>query len=132
MTFIAEENKKKHLDLTDMVIHSSIAVHTQLGPGMPKQVYLDCLDFEFKNFGLSSKKNYPISFNYKGLDFKDVFTIDLLVNDLLILEIIHNPQPIELTSSILQSKMKIGKFPVGLVVNFSEKLIKNGLKRIQL
>jgi GxxExxY protein len=132
MTYTLEESKKNFLNLTDLVIQSAIAVHTELGPGLQKSVYLDCLEFEIKNKGLTTKINHTIALNYKGLEFKDALNIDLLVNDLLVLEIINHPQPIELTSSYLISKLKVGNYPVGLVINFNEKLIKNGLKRIQL
>jgi GxxExxY protein len=132
MAYIIEENKRRFLNLTDNVIQSAIAVHSEIGQGLSKEIYLECLDFELKNHGLQCQKNYSLALNYKELNFNNVLNIDLLVNDLLVLEIINNSQPIEASSTSLLSKMKVGNYPVGLVINFNEKLIKNGLKRLQL
>lgn len=115
--------------LTELVIKSEIEVHKELGPGLLESVYETCLVKVLLENGLKiqSQIKIPIIFRKETLDKH--FILDILVNEVLVLEIksIEKIMPIHETQ--LVTYLKLAGKKLGLLINFNEDLLKNGIRR---
>lgn len=115
--------------LTEKIIGAAIEVHRTLGPGLLESAYQECLYFELKSIGLQVKKEKSLPIIYKDIKLDHGYRIDLLVENKIVLELktvdfltdVHTPQ--------ILTYLKLSKYPIGLLINFHTKLLKNGLKR---
>jgi len=118
-------------ELSSMIIKSSIRVHTELGPGLLESVYRSCLAYELRLSGLSVKEELVLPISYRGvITCGDAFRLDLLVNDLIVVELksVEIVKPVHLKQ--LLTYLRLAKKPLGLLINFNESLVKNGIVRV--
>ena len=73
-----------------------------------------------------------IRVDYKGLVFDEPLRFDILVDDCLLVE----PKAVEVlhpfSKAQLFSYMKLLNIPLGLLINFHESVLKNGVSRMML
>ena len=119
--------------LRDLVYHvngAAIEVHKNLGPGLLESIYHKCLEKELsiKDFNYKTELIIPIS--YKGLEIDANLRCDLFVENCLLVEI-KSVEKITLThKKQLLTYLKITDLKLGLLINFNEGLIRNGITRI--
>lgn len=111
------------------VIGLAIEVHRQLGPGLLESAYQECLYYEIKNSGLVVEKEIALPIIYKNLKLEQGYRIDLLVENKLVIELktVENFTPVHF-SQIL-TYLKLGKYPLGLLINYNSKILRNNIKR---
>lgn len=117
-------------ELSKEIIGAAIEVHRVLGPGLLESAYEEalCYELELKKIPHERQKSRPL--NYKGRILKTDYRIDLLVDGKVIVEIkaretIH---PIDKAQTL--TYMRLGEIKLGLLINFHEPLLKNGINRI--
>ena len=115
--------------ITERIIGAAIEVHKTLGPGLLESAYQECLFFELKNLGLNVKKEVSLPIIYKEIKLDHGYRIDLLVEDSIVLELKTVESLTDVHSAQILTYMKLGNYPLGLLINFHTKLLKNGLKR---
>jgi GxxExxY protein len=122
-----EENK-----ITERIINAAIRVHKALGPGLLEKVYEECLCHLMIKDGLrfERQKELPILFEDVYLDAG--FRMDFVVEDKIILELKATEKLIPLHEAQLYTYLKISKLPLGLLLNFNTKLLKDGIRRIAM
>ncbi|MBP7997921.1 MAG: GxxExxY protein [Chloroflexi bacterium] len=115
--------------LTEKIIGAAIEVHRHLGPGLLESTYESCLVYELEQLGLIIEKQKPLPVVYKGLHIEQGYRLDLLVNEVAIVEL----KAVEVITPVheaqILSYLKLSGCPVGLLLNFNVKLLKNGIKR---
>jgi GxxExxY protein len=117
---------------TAEVIGAAIEVHRRKGPGLIESIYERCLlrELELRSIPAASQKIVRVE--YKGLVFDEPLRFDLLVNNCLLVEL----KAVEVLhpSSKAQpfSYMKLLDIPIGLLINFHEPVLKNGIFRMIL
>jgi len=116
----------------DLVIKCAIKVHTELGPGLFETVYLLCLVHELLKEGLRVRTQVRVPLEYDGLVFDCAFRADLIVEDELIVEVKSVDKLAPVHSKQLMTYMRLCKINKGLLLNFNEKLLKDGIKSIVL
>lgn len=118
-------------EITELIIGASIEIHRQLGPGLLESAYRECLYYELsKVVGLSVKREVSMPIIYKEIKLEQGYRMDLLVEDKVVIELktvdfltgVHKAQ--------LLTYLKLGNYKLGLLINFNETLLKNGIKRI--
>ncbi|MDU0112962.1 GxxExxY protein [Psychrosphaera aquimarina] len=119
-------------DLAGVVIGCAIEVHRQLGPGLLESVYQKCLVYELRNLGIQVEYEVKLPVLYKGIEFDNGFRIDLLVSKLLIVELKTVKKLENIHQAQLLTYMKLANIGIGLLINFNEVLLKNGIKRMVL
>jgi len=119
-----EENK-----ITEKIIGAAIEVHKALGPGLLESAYQECLFFELKEIGLKVEKEISLPIIYKEIKLNHGYRIDLLIEDKIVLELKTVEKFTDVHSAQLLTYMKLGNYPLGLLINFHSKLLKNGIKR---
>lgn len=115
--------------LTELVIKSAIEVHKELGPGLLESVYETCLVKVLLENGLKiqSQIKIPIIFRKETLDKH--FILDILVNEVLVLEIKSIEKIMPIHEAQLVTYLKLAGKKLGLLINFNEDLLKNGIRR---
>lgn len=115
--------------LTEKIIGAAINVHRALGPVLLESAYQECLLFELKSIGLNVRKEIALPIVYKDVKLDHGYRIDLLVENKIILELKTVERFTDVNSAQILTYMKLGNYPLGLLINFHTKLLKNGIKR---
>jgi GxxExxY protein len=115
--------------LTDIIIGSAIEVHRNLGPGLLESAYQECLLYELRSKNLMIEKEKPLPIIYKDIKLDHGYRIDLLVEEKVVIEIKTVECFTDVHSAQVLTYLKLGNYPLGLLINFHTLLLKNGLKR---
>ncbi len=117
-------------DLSNRVIGGALRVHSELGAGLLESAYDRCLDFELVDMGLSVERQVPVPLVYRGRKLDCGYRIDLLVEKGLIVEVkaVEKLHPVH--SAQLLSHLRLTKLKLGLLINFHERSLKDGIKRV--
>lgn len=115
--------------LTGQILDSCIAVHKEMGPGLLESVYELCLLKEFELRGINASSQVLIPLFYKNFELSKEFRIDILVEDEIIIEKKSCISMLPVFEAQIISYLKLAKKKIGILVNFNEKLLKDGYKR---
>jgi len=115
--------------ITSRIIAAAIEVHRVLGPGLLESVYHACLLYELQLAGLTVKSQVRIPVVYKGVLMSCSYTLDLLINDTVIVEIKCLSEVLPVHEAQLLTQLKVANKPVGLLLNFNVPLMKEGITR---
>lgn len=115
--------------LTHTVIGLAIEVHRTLGPGLLESAYCECLSYEIRNSGLYVEREKLLPITYKDITINHGYRIDLVVENKLVLELKTVEELTDSHQAQLLTYLKLGNYPIGLLINFHSKILKNGLKR---
>ncbi|MGD9782600.1 MAG: GxxExxY protein [Kiritimatiellia bacterium] len=118
--------------LTEKVIGCAIEVHRILGPGLLESAYQRCLALELRKQGLTSETEVPMPVNYKGEVLDCSYRADLLVENVLIVELKAVETVLPIHTAQLLTYMKLSGLHIGLLVNFHQTRLVDGLKRFIL
>ena len=113
-------------------IGAAIEVHRILGPGLLESVYQKCLQQECELRNMSVAAQETVQIEYKGLRFEEKLQFDLLVCGVLLVEIKAVQHVLPVHKAQLMSYMKLLDVPVGLLINFHEVKLVDGLSRMIL
>ena len=118
-------------DISKSVLDAAFKIHKQLGPGLFESVYESVLEYELINkHNLNVRKQVAIPVIWEDVKLDIGFRSDLIVEDKLIIEIksIETLAPVH--HKQLLTYLKLTNLKLGLLINFNEELLKNGIKRI--
>ena len=117
--------------LSSQIIKAAINVHKELGPGLLETVYQSCMIIELKKMGIKVQPEVPVVIFYNGQKINDAgFRIDLLVDDKIVVELKSVSQVQDVHKKQLLTYLRLAKKPLGLLINFNEVLLKDGITRI--
>jgi GxxExxY protein len=116
--------------IAKQILDRAFVVHTKLGPGLFESVYEVVLAHELRKRGLTVERQKPMPIVYDGVRFDEAFRSDLVVNGKVIAEL----KSVEATSAIhakqVLTQLRLSGLKLGLLINFGEAHLKNGIKRI--
>lgn len=117
-------------DITGVIIEESIKIHKDIGPGLLESVYEEVLCHRLIKRKLAVERQKPIPFYYENIRMDIGFRADLIVEDTVIVEIksIESIAPVH--PKVLLTYLRLTDKRVGLLINFNEVVLKNGIKRI--
>ncbi len=117
-------------EISKIIVDRALMIHRRLGPGLLESVYEKILSYELIKAGLKveQQKGIPVVWNDEKLEFG--FRADIIVENKVIIEI----KSVELIAPVhpkqLLTYLKLTGIKLGLLINFNEVLIKNGITRI--
>ena len=116
-------------EITQIIIGASIEVHRALGPGLLESAYQTCLRREFELRGLPFAHEVKLAVQYKGVELDCGYRLDLLVMNQVVVEIksVETLDPIH--EAQLLTYVRLGRWKVGLLINFKVPVLKDGIKR---
>lgn len=117
---------------SSQVIGAAIEVHREKGPGLLENIYQRCLAHELSLRQIPVVRELRVPVTYKDLVFEEPLRLDLYVDGCLIVETkaVERLLPIHLAQ--LLSYMKLLNAPLGLLINFHELVLKDGIRRLTL
>jgi GxxExxY protein len=117
-------------EIARKILDAAFAIHTKLGPGLLESVYEVVLAHELKKRGLAVERQKPMPITYDGVRFDQAYRADLLVDSKVIVEL----KSVEATSALhakqVLTQPKMSGLKLGLLINFGEAHLKNGIKRL--
>ncbi len=116
--------------MATMAVHAAFAVHSELGPGLLESAYEACFARELELRGIKYQRQLPVPLNYKGKLIEVGFRADLVMEGKLLIELKAVEQVIPVHKAQVITYLKIMKLPLGLLINFNEVLIKDGIRRV--
>lgn len=117
-------------ELTGAIIGAAIKVHRELGPGLLELPYKVCLEYELKKAGLEVRREVPIPVIYEDVHLDCGFRADLFVAGAVLVEGKAKEKLHPVDHAQVLSHLRLMKLQVGLLINFHELVLKNGIHRI--
>jgi len=117
-------------EIAHLVIGMALGVHKALGPGLLESAYKECLAYKLLQSGLIIEKEKPMPLVFEEVKIECGYRIDILVENKVVLEIksVEALHDVHLAQTL--TYMKLGNYKLGLLINFNEALLKNGIKRV--
>jgi GxxExxY protein len=117
-------------EIATIVVDKCYQIHSQLGPGLFESVYERVLLHELVAAGLSVERQREIPVFWKGQKMDIGFKADLIINNKVIIELKAVEHITNVHKKQLLTYLKITGLKLGLLINFDEALLKNGVTRI--
>ena len=117
-------------ELSKIIVNCCFKIHSKLGPGLLESVYEEILAYELQKYNLKIKRQQGINVIYDDIKMNLGFRADLIVENKVIIEIKSVETIAPVHQKQLLTYLKITELRLGLLINFNEALIKNGIQRI--
>jgi GxxExxY protein len=111
-------------------VDAMVLVHRELGPGLLESSYQRCLAFELDERGLAVETEVVLPLTFKGVKLDAGYRIDLWIERKVILEVKSVEALHSIHTAQLLTYLKLTDNRLGLLVNFNEKLVRDGIKRV--
>ena len=119
-------------NLTETIIGAAIEVHRDKGPGLIESIYEWCLSKELELRGLATVSQKTVLVEYKGFTREEPLRFDLLVAGCVLVEAKAVQEVLPIHKAQLLSYMKLLDVPLGLLINFHEMKLTDGVSRLIL
>ena len=123
-------NFKAINDLSHELIGAAIEVHRELGPGLLESAYEGAYSRELALRNIPHRRQIVMPVSYKGALIELGYRIDVLVEERLAVEVkaVEKLQPIH--AAQLLTYLRLGKYPLGLLINFNVGKLVEGIERV--
>ena len=117
--------------ISKIIVDAAIEVHRTLGgPGLLESAYEEPLAWELTQRKLTVERQKPVPIIYKGHTLATPLRLDLLVNELVIVECKATTRYNPIFEVQLLTYLRLTGLKLGLVINFGERLVKDGIHRV--
>ncbi len=123
---------EKASGLTETIIGAAIEVHRDKGPGLIESIYEWCLTKEFELRELTCVSQKLVMIEYKGFTREEPLRFDMLVEGCVLVEVKAAEKILPIHKAQLLSYMKLLNVPLGLLINFHEIKVTDGVTRLIL
>ena len=117
-------------EIAKIIVDTAYNIHVKLGPGLLESVYEEILYYELVKQGLKVKRQKGIPVIWDDIKMELGFRADLIVENKVIIELKSVEAIAKVHPKILLTYLRITGLKLGLLINFGEKLIKDGITRI--
>lgn len=118
-------------EIAKIIVDAAIKVHRELGgPGLLEDVYEEALTEELRLRGLKVERQLPVRINYKGRVLSKPLRLDMKVEDLVLVDNKAVTEWNPIFEAQMQTYLRLTRLKLGLVINFGERLVKNGIHRV--
>jgi GxxExxY protein len=112
------------------VVDAAIRVHSALGPGLLESAYEACLAYELRKRGQRVRTQIAMPIVYDGVRIELGYRADLIVDGVVLVELKTVAKLIPIHEAQLLSYLKLSGIRLGLLINFHEHRLKDGIKRL--
>lgn len=117
-------------DLSHELIGAAIEVHREMGPGLLETAYEGAYSHELNLRRIPHVRQLMMPVIYKGITIETGYRIDILVEDRLVVELKAVEKILPIHSAQLLTYLRLGKFPLGLLINFNVRKLVDGVERV--
>ena len=119
-------------ELAESVLEISFQIHRKWDPGLLESVYEECLCYTLEKRQIPFERQKPISVFMDGQDMGIAFKADVIVDNCLILEIKSVEKLNDVHTAQLLNYMRLSGIKTGFLMNFNERMFKDGIRRFML
>ena len=117
--------------ISGIIIDAAIEVHRTLGgPGLLEDIYEEALAEELRLRGLLVERQLPVPIVYKGRTLSRPLRLDLKVERLVLVDAKAVIQWNQVFEAQMRTYLRLTNLKLGLVINFGEQYVKNGIYRV--
>ena len=117
-------------ELAKIVVDAAFKIHKTLGPGLLESVYQTVLAHELRSRGRVVEAEVPIPIIYESVKLEAAFRADLIIDGCLLIELKSVEQIMPVHKKQVLTYLRLTEIKLGLLINFNEELIKNGIHRV--
>ncbi len=118
-------------EISKVIVECAIEVHRTLGgPGLLESVYEEAHAWELVGRGLRVDRQVEVPIRYKGRLLATPLKLDLLVEKQVIVEIKATAAYNPIFEAQALTYLRLMDLRLALVINFGEKLVKDGIHRV--
>jgi GxxExxY protein len=117
-------------ELTETIIKYAMEIHSALVSGLLESAYKECLFYKLRKAGLRTEKEKALPLVFEEVHLDCGYRIDLLVEDKIVIELKSIKKIEDIHLAQILTYMKLGKYKVGLIINFNVSSLKDGIKRV--
>lgn len=118
--------------MSERVIKMAIDVHRHLGPGLLEAIYEQCLCCELEQSGIVYARQVPLAVIYKTIRLECAYRIDIVVDNSLVVEVKAVERILPIHEAQMLTYLRLSGHKVGLLMNFNNVVLKDGLRRFVL
>lgn len=118
--------------LSGKVIDCAFHVHKKLGPGLLESAYQQAMAYMLAKEGIPFAKEQTIPVKFEDIFIEAGYRADFIIDGKIIIEMKSAEKLAPIHEAQLLTYMKLGNFPLGILLNFNERLLKDGIKRMRL
>ena len=117
-------------EIARIIVNTAYDIHVNLGPGLLESVYAQIMCYELEKQKIQVEREKAIPVYWDEIKMPVGFRADLIVGGKVIVELKSVEQIAPVHPKQLLTYLRITNLKLGLLINFNEKLIKNGITRI--
>jgi GxxExxY protein len=117
-------------ELSKIIVDTCYRIHTNLGPGLFENVYEEILTHELINQGFYVLRQHGIPVVWKDIKMEQGYRADLIVENKVLIEIKSIESIAHLHRKQVLTYLRLSGLKLGLLINFNEAYIKDGITRI--
>ena len=117
-------------EIAKQILDAAFLVHTKLGPGLLESVYEVVMAYELKKRGLTPERQKAMPIVYDNVRFDEAFRSDIVVNGKAIAELKSVEALLPVHAKQVLTQLRVSGLKLGLLINFGEAHLKDGIKRI--
>ena len=122
-------DSKTYNSITEALIGAAIEVHRKIGPGLLESAYRECLDRELTLRSIPFEREVAVPVVYKDVHLECGYRVDFVIAGLVALEVKSVDCLAQIHEAQLLTYLSLGGWKVGLLINFNELVLKNGIRR---
>ncbi|MEO7444850.1 MAG: GxxExxY protein [Ferruginibacter sp.] len=112
------------------VIELALKVHQELGPGLLESAYKACLFYSLVKENMYVEKEIALPLIFEEVKMDCGYRADLVIERKLLIEVKSVEALNDLHVAQTLTYLKLGKYHLGLLINFNVLKLKDGIKRI--
>ena len=118
-------------EISKVIVEAAIEVHRELGgPGLLESVYEEAMVEELTRRGMSVERQVQVPVVFKGKQLGTPLRLDLKVNGLVLVDNKAVTEWNPIFAAQMLTYLRLTKLKLGLIVNFGEQYVKNGIHRV--
>lgn len=117
-------------ELAEIVVEVGFQIHRKWGPGLLESVYEALMVYHLRKYGFFIEQQKEVPFMEDGVKLPLGFRVDIIVEQKLVVELKSIERTAPVHSKILLTYLRLTNLKLGLLMNFGEPLLKDGIKRV--
>ncbi len=117
-------------DLSRLIVDLCFRIHKQYGPGLFESVYEEIFCYEWAKNGIPFKRQHRVPLVHETIRLEVGFRADVIIDDKVIVELKSVEKLCDIHYKQVLTYLKLTDIKLGLLVNFNESLIKDGIHRV--
>lgn len=126
----SELNLDEENELATLVLDVCFKIHRKFGPGLFESVYEEFFAYEFTKLNIPFERQIAIPLIHEEIKIDISFKADFIIANSIILEF----KSVEVLANVhykqLQTYLKLTRLKLGLLINFNNTYLKEGIKRV--